>query len=330
MKYRRFGKTALEVSEIGFGAWAIGGAVKLGNLPIGWGRTDDDESMTALHTAFEEGVNFYDTADFYGLGHSEELIGNAFGNDSKVIIATKVGQKPGLSKPVEIDYSREYMLQACEASLKRLKRSYIDYYQLHVASIDHLQQGDCIEAMNHLVKQGKVRYWGISLFTYNPFPEAEYMLKYQMGDGFQLAFNMINQKAIPLFNAMHEKGYGIIARMPLQFGLLAGKFKPSMQFDETDHRSFRLTPGIINDANGLLKKLEGLCSKYKTDPASLALSFILSFPEISTTIPGIRTAVQARENSRHAVELQQEDRKLIMDMFECGFENLLSQMQKQG
>lgn len=330
MKYRQFGKTDLLVSEIGFGAWAIGGAAKVGSLPIGWGKTDDNESVRALQTAFEEGINFYDTADFYGLGHSEDLIGKVFENDDRVIIATKVGQKAGLTKPVDIDYSKEYILRACEASLRRLKRNCIDYYQLHVAGIEHLHQGECIEAMNLLQQQGKIRYWGISLFTYNPFPEAEYILQHQLGHGFQLAFNMINQKAVPLFHEMQQKGYGIIARMPLQFGLLSGKFTSSTQFDETDHRSFRITPAIIDKTNVLLQKLEGLCAKYRIDKAFLALGFILSFPEISTIIPGIRTAQQATVNSRTAIELQPEEKQLILDLYPSEFLPLLQQMQLQG
>src|SRR3989337_1469343 len=157
MNYRRFGKTGLRISETGFGAWAIGGEAKVSNVPIGWGKSDDRVSLEALQTALSQGINFYDTADFYGLGHSEELIGKAFGNSDKVIIATKVGQKPGKTKPVDIDYSKEHLLQACEASLTRLQRDQVDYYQLHVAQLLHLQQGDCLEAMQTLKQQGKIR-----------------------------------------------------------------------------------------------------------------------------------------------------------------------------
>src|SRR6478609_1114948 len=220
MNYRKFGKTDLLVSETGFGAWAIGGAAMSNGMAIGWGKTDDSESVKALETAFENGINFYDTADFYGMGHSEDLIGKTFGNSDKVIIASKVGQKVGKVKPVDVDYSKAYMLSACNASLKRLRRDSIDYYQLHIANLEHLQQGECIEAMEQLKTEGKIRYWGISIFTFNPFPEAEFILNNNLGHGFQLVFNIINQKAYPLLHRMKEQGYGIIARMPLQFGLL--------------------------------------------------------------------------------------------------------------
>ncbi|MEJ7737569.1 MAG: aldo/keto reductase [Chitinophagaceae bacterium] len=330
MNYRRFGKTDLFLSETGFGAWAIGGAAKVGDLPIGWGQTDDNESITALHTAFNQGINFYDTADFYGLGHSETLIGKVFGNSSDVIIATKVGQKPGMDRPVEIDYDRQYIVKACELSLQRLQRGHIDYYQLHVANLQHLQQGDCIQAMSDLQQQGKIRYWGISLSTYNPFPEAAYMLQNGFGHGFQLAFNIINQRALPLISEMFENGYGIIARMPLQFGLLSGKFSSSSKFEDTDHRSFRLTPEIIETANKLLAEIWPIASNYNISKAHLALSFILSFPEISTIIPGIRTDRQAIDNSAPPVALLPEERNCITALYLNGFESLLNQMQKQG
>jgi aryl-alcohol dehydrogenase-like predicted oxidoreductase len=293
MNYRKFGNTSLLVSEVGFGAWAIGGPAFAGTMPIGWGNTDDKDSIAALNKSLDCGINFYDTADFYGLGHSETLIGKVFGNSDKVIVASKVGQKLGKDKPVDVDYSKDYMISACENSLKRLKRESIDYYQLHIANINHLQQGDCLEAMELLQQQGKIRYWGISLFTFNPFPEAAYIMQHKLGNGFQLVFNIINQKALPLLQQMKQAGYGIIARMPLQFGLLAGKFTPATQFDESDHRSFRLTPAIIEQATDALQKVWPLAEQYHISRAALALSFILSFNEICTVIPGIRTAEQA-------------------------------------
>ncbi len=330
MNYRRFGKTDLLVSEIGYGAWAIGGEAKVGDVQIGWGPSDDATSIRSLHTALEQGINFYDTADFYGLGHSEALIGGVFGNSDKVLIATKVGQKPGTSKPVDIDYSKAYILEACELSLGRLHRDQIDYYQLHVANISHLQQGDCIEAMELLRKQGKIRYWGISLATYNPFPEAEYILDNQLGDGFQLVFNIINQKALPLLSKMAGQGYGVIARMPLQFGLLSGKFSATTHFPVSDHRSKRLTPEIITNANRLLEQVWPLADKYQTSRSLLALSYIMSFPEISVTIPGIRTAEQARDNTGRITPLSAEDLGQLCDLYDTGFSQLLDQMQLQG
>lgn len=219
MQYRKFGSTDLTVSEVGFGSWAIGGDAMIGSTAIGWGPADDNESMKAINAAVDAGINFFDTADIYGLGHSEELIGKTVGKNNDVIIATKVGNVARDQK-FTVDYDYDYMIGACEKSLKRLQRSVIDYYQLHTAKLSHLEHGDCIKAMQDLQQQGKIRYWGISLNTFDAEPEAAFLLKNKLGNGFQLVLNIINQKSLPLIKKAHENGYGIIVRMPLQFGLL--------------------------------------------------------------------------------------------------------------
>lgn len=285
------------VSEVGFGAWAIGGAATVGSTPIGWGQTDDAVSVKAIQAALDAGVNFFDTADFYGLGHSESLLGQTLGQRADVLIATKVGHR-NIDEKIVLDYTKGYILEACENSLRRLNREAIDYYQLHSARLPHLQLGDCIEAMEQLQQQGKIRYWGLSLNTFHPHPEADYLMEQGKGHGFQLVFNLINQRATETLHRAAAKGYGIIARMPLQFGLLTGKISASAAFETTDHRSFRLTDEILNKSLHLLQekvwpagKSEGLSE------TSLALSFILSFPEISTVIPGIRTPEQVAANT---------------------------------
>jgi aryl-alcohol dehydrogenase-like predicted oxidoreductase len=146
VQYRKFGNTDLKVSEIGFGAWAIGGEAMVGQTAIGWGDTDDVTSVAAIHAALDQGINFFDTADIYGLGHSEELLGKTIGQKNGVIIASKVGNV-SRNEQFTFDYSKEYIIQACEKSLRRLRRDSIDYYQLHSARVQHLVQGDCIEAM---------------------------------------------------------------------------------------------------------------------------------------------------------------------------------------
>ncbi|HVE60977.1 MAG TPA: aldo/keto reductase, partial [Chitinophagaceae bacterium] len=252
MHYRKFGNTNLHVSEIGFGAWAIGGNAVVGNTPIGWGKTDDEVSRKAIAAAIETGINFFDTADFYGLGHSENLLGKTLKRNNNIIIATKVGHR-NINDAITLDYSKKYILEACEASLKRLQRETIDYYQLHSARLHHLQNGECIEAMQILKQQGKIRYWGLSLNTFYPDPEAGFLMQNNLADGFQLVFNIINQRAYNLINKAGGKGYGIIARMPLQFGLLTGKFSSSTSFKPDDHRSFRLTPEVLKRALSFLE-----------------------------------------------------------------------------
>jgi aryl-alcohol dehydrogenase-like predicted oxidoreductase len=302
MNYRKFGKTDLLVSEIGFGAWAIGGAAQVGNTPIGWGKTSDEESERALLAAVDAGINFFDTADFYGFGHSEELIGKVLSNKN-VIIASKVGHR-NIHDKIVFDYSRSHILYACEESLRRLKRDTIDYYQLHTARLEHLHIGECIQAMEDLKKNGKIRYWGLSLNTFHPQPEAEYLIDNKKGDGFQLVFNLVNQRAWEVLKLASRAGFGIIARMPLQFGLLTGKFSKESKFDTGDHRGFRLTTEIIDKTNKKLdERVWPEAERLKLSKTSMVLSYILSHPEISTVIPGIRTVEQVALNTRDIRQL---------------------------
>jgi aryl-alcohol dehydrogenase-like predicted oxidoreductase len=329
MQYRKFGNTDLNLSEIGFGAWAIGGPAMIGTTAIGWGDTDDTVSVKAIHSALDAGINFFDTADIYGLGHSEKLIGKICGERRDVVIATKVGNV-ARNEEFTVDYSKDHILNACEASLKRLKRDVIDYYQLHTARLEHLQNGACIEAMLQLQKQGKIRYWGLSLNTFEPATDAEFLLNNSLGNGFQLVLNMINQKALPLMKLSAAKGYGIIARMPLQFGLLTGKFDSRVDFSENDHRKNRLTKEIIEATLSVTEPIWKLCSKYNCTKTQLALSYILSYKEISTIIPGMRTPDQVKLNTEGLFQLDAGDRQLIEEPGTSDFVKLMELIQKQG
>ena len=331
MQYRKFGNTDMKVSEIGFGTWAIGGVAEVGGIAIGWGPSDDQVSVKAIHTALDAGINFFDTADFYGLGHSESLLGDTIGNRKDVLIASKVGQKVGDDGKIRIDYTKNHIINACELSLKRLKRDCIDFHHLHVARMPHLENGECIEAMQQLQKEGKIRYWGISLITFNPFPEADFFLKNNLGNGFQLVFNLINQKALPIVSQAAEKGYGIIARMPLQFGLLSGKIKPETVFSKDDHRSYRVVPHITEAVLKILKEeVWPLCEKYQTTESGLALSYILSYPEISTVIPGIRTPEHVALNTDHLVTLGEKDKQHLQNLYQTHWLPVMDMMEKQG
>ena len=331
MKYRQFGKTDLTVSEIGFGTWAIGGAAAVGGIAIGWGNSDDEISRAALYSAMDAGINFFDTADFYGLGHSEAVLGITIGNRKDIVIASKVGQKVGFDGKIAIDYTKEYIMKACDLSLQRLKRDYIDFHQLHVARLTNLENGECIEAMQQLQKQGKIRYWGISLLTFNPSPEAEFFFNNDLGHGFQLVFNLINQKALPILQKAYQKGKGVIARMPLQFGLLSGNIQSETVFSADDHRSYRLVPHIIESVLKILQeKIWSLCDKYQTTESGLALSYILSYQEISTVIPGIRNPHQVELNTRHLIQLEETDKLYLQSLYESDWLRVMDMIEKQG
>jgi aryl-alcohol dehydrogenase-like predicted oxidoreductase len=329
MQYRKFGNTDLLVSEIGFGAWAIGGGAMIGNTAIGWGDTDDNVSIKAIHSALDAGINFFDTADIYGLGHSEELLGKIIGNKREVIIATKVGNVSRNDQFI-VDYSKEYILRACETSLKKLRRESIDYYQLHSARMQHLQKGECIAAMQQLEQQGKIKFWGISLNTFDPLPEADFFIQSKIGNGFQLVLNLLNQKTLPLLKSSAENGYGIIVRMALQFGLLTGKFDNEINFSANDHRKNRLTKDVIDASNNALNPVCALCKKYNCSKTQLALSYILSYPEVSTIIAGIRTAEQVQLNTTGLFQLDSDDRLMIEQLGTTDFVQVMDLIQKQG
>lgn len=330
MKYRQFGKTTLQVSEVGFGAWAIGGGAMVGTTAIGWGPAEDGTSQQAIYQAIDQGINFFDTADFYGLGHSEKLLGDTIGHRKDLLIATKVGHR-AIADKIVLDYSREYILKAAEESLRRLKRETIDYYQLHSARLLHFQTEACVEAMEALKKAGKIRYWGLSLNTFEPLPEAAYLMRLHKGAGFQLVFNLINQLALPLIHEAAAEGYGIIARMPLQFGLLTGKFKRDQQFAENDHRSFRLNEELMQSSLQILEeKIWPLVEKYQTTKTGLAMSYILSQPGISTVIPGIRTKEQAIENTSGIVMLEDSDRLLLENLAETDWFAIVNRLKELG
>lgn len=330
MQYRKFGKTDLLVSEIGFGAWGIGGNAMIGNIPIGWGKADDDISIAAIHKALDCGINFFDTADFYGLGHSENLLGKVLSKEKNVIFATKVGHR-NINETIQLDYSKAHIINACEESLKRLQIDAIDYYQLHSARLQHFETEECVAAMELLQQQGKIKYWGLSLNTFYPAPEANYMIQNKIGDGLQLVYNIINQRANEVLKIAAQHSYGIIARMPLQFGLLTGKFNATSNFNKDDHRSFRFNAAILKNVIEILnEKIWMLCSKYSISKTTLALSFILSYEAVSTVIPGIRTPQHVVDNTNTIVELEKRDIEWMEQVFLNDFKSVVDEMEKLG
>lgn len=319
------GKTGLNVSAVGFGAWAIGGPVNIGGVAIGWGKTDDSESLAALDAAYEAGINFIDTADFYGLGHSEELIGQWLkSRKPEVIIASKVGNTIVDGKPGQ-DFSKKHILSAIENTLRRLGVESLDLYQLHGPGLAVLEKGECLEALAELKSAGKIKHWGVSLPTQNPWITGDWMIDRKLGEHFQIVYNAINQQADDLIRRSAKAGYGIIARMPLQFGLLTGKFNRQTRFEPDDHRSFRLDPTLLNELLEAMHAFEPFVKSYQDNWLNFALQFDISHPDIHTTIPGIRTVYQAQSNAVAAMEqpLSVEDRLALTEIFQEIFDPLV-------
>jgi aryl-alcohol dehydrogenase-like predicted oxidoreductase len=295
MHYRKLGKTDLTVSEIGFGAWAIGGAADAGGTPLGWGRANDDESLAAIRRARDLGVTFFDTADSYGYGRSESLLGIVLSRRrEEVVIATKVGVVRDAEGRARKDFSREHISHAVDGSLRRLRTDYIDLYQLHNPTLADLRRDDIHEAMSRLQEVGKIRYWGVSVTTPD---EGMEIVSRGWGYALQVLYNVLNQApAKELFPMAKEKGYGIIARVPLASGLLSGKFRPDTLFAKDDVRQNFLTPKRLEEVLPRVDEAKSIIGGTARSLAEGALRFVLASDAVSTTIPGMRNVRQVEMN----------------------------------
>jgi aryl-alcohol dehydrogenase-like predicted oxidoreductase len=295
MHYRVLGKTNLRVSEIGFGAWAIGGRSEAAGTPLGWGKTSDEESLSAIRRARELGVNFFDTSDSYGFGRSESLLGIVLSRTRKdVVIATKVGVARDADGKLHKDFSRQHIQIAIDGSLKRLRTDYVDLYQLHNPTLAELRRDDIQEAMDRLQEAGKIRFWGVSITTPE---EGIEIIRNGWGYTLQVLYNALNQApAKELFPLAKEKGYGIIARVPLASGLLTGKYRPDTAFGTDDVRQNFLTPKRLEEVIPRVDEVKSIIGGTARALAEGALRFVLADDAVSTTIPGMRNVRQVEMN----------------------------------
>ncbi len=295
MQYRDLGKTGIRVSAIGFGGWAIGGATEASGTPLGWGRTSDDESLAAIRRARELGVTFFDTADSYGFGRSESLLGIVLSRyRNEVIVATKVGVVRTASGDLKKDFSRQHIFHAVDGSLKRLRTDYVDVYQVHNPTIEDLRREEIQEAMDRLQDAGKIRFWGVSVSTPD---EGLEVLRRNWGHTLQVLYNILNQApARELLPAAKEKGYGVIARVPLASGLLSGKFRIDSVFPADDIRQNFLTPRRLQDALERVDEAKSIIGGAARSLTEGALRFVLANDAVSSTIPGAKNARQVEMN----------------------------------
>ncbi len=293
MKYRKFGSTGFQVSEIGFGAWAIGGNAH-GNS---YGPTEDEESLRSIKTALDLGCTFFDTADVYGYGHSEELLGQAFkGMRDRVILATK-GGSDFYHTPPRLNFTESHLSFAVEQSLKRLGTDYIDLYQLHNPPFSVIEHGRLFDPLEKLKAQGKIRFYGISI--HDP---AEGLLALKDGKpaSIQVVYNYLRRDAAEeLFPKAIAEGVAIVAREPLANGFLTGKYTKDSIFPVGDIR--HQWPSKYQTQ--MIHQVEEFSRRITPGPLTLAqaaLKFALAQPAISTVIPGCKTAFQTEENLRTA------------------------------
>lgn len=295
MRLRSLGRTDLRVSEIGFGAWAIGGGFNIAGNPIGYGAVDEQTSLAALQRAFELGINFVDTADAYGAGLSEKLIGQALkSSPRRVYVATKVGNVRRDPEPGVQNFSRQYVLDACDQSLIRLGVNRIDLYQLHNPPINVIQGNEIWDALRELRDRGKIAYYGISIGA-----SEEGVAAIEKGgvDAIQLVYNLLEREPErTLFPLAEQRSVGIIARVPLASGLLSGKYARGHVFAADDHRSRSFAGEKLAAALGRADACRFLSDGTGRTLAQSALKFCLANSAVSIVIPGIKTPEQAEEN----------------------------------
>jgi aryl-alcohol dehydrogenase-like predicted oxidoreductase len=301
MKYRKLGANGPEVSTVGFGAWGISGR--------DWGDPDDDNSRKAIHAALDAGVNFVDTADVYGFGHSEELIRQVLDerpDKDRIVIATKAGNNfyPFIGQdhkttPFNNDYSVKHLEFAAEQSLKRLNREVLDIFQLHSPGLEILDQDDPWLALERLKKAGKIKHAGWSVLSFGETTQAHILERHHdILDVIQVRYNLLERQAEDvLFPLALKYGTGVIVRIPLLFGLLSGKFDVTSTFGENDHRRSNLSPEKLS---AYLKEFAGYKSLFNKYPAfstaQLSLRFCISHPACHTVIPGGKNPEQVQEN----------------------------------
>jgi aryl-alcohol dehydrogenase-like predicted oxidoreductase len=288
VRQRRLGRTDLQVSEIGFGAWAIGGN-KHGHS---YGPTDNAESLRTMARALDLGCTFFDTADLYGHGLSEKLLGQALEKHRQAcVIATKVGGD-FYHGPFRKNFDPDYIRFALEKSLERLRTDYIDIYQLHNPPLMMLERGTHYAVLDELKQEGKIRYYGVSV---HDAYEGTMAIATGKPDVIQVAYNFLRQDPREdLFPFAQEHDIGLIIREPLANGMLTGKYTATTTFDEGDMRT-EWPPEFLALQARLAEKAHFLVTPERT-LAQTALRFVLDAPAVSVVIPGVKTAAQAVEN----------------------------------
>ncbi len=285
MNYRRLGRTQLEVSEVGFGAWGIGKAM--------WKGAEDKASLKALHAAIDLGVNFIDTALVYGNGHSEELIGKVLEERSeRVYVATKIPPKnyrwPATGTLGE-SFPEDYVVRCVERSLRHLRVERLDLIQLHVWNPDWLEEDEWHSALWRLRDSGKISFFGVSINDHEPDSALELVASGKV-DTVQVIFNIFDQSPSDrLFPACSREDVGVIVRVPFDEGALTGKITPSTTFPKGDWRNLYFAGDRKRQVSERVARLEALLGDEAESLPALALKYCLHPGAVATVIPGMRS-----------------------------------------
>ena len=294
MRYRRLGRTGLEVSEIGYGAWGIGGAQ--------WGGADDDESIQALHRAIDLGLNFVDTALAYGEGRSERLVGRVVREREETVhVATKVPPKnriwPAEKGSALADvFPPGYVSECAEQSLRNLGTDTVDVLQLHVWNDEWADSAELIDEVDELRSSRRIRFFGISINDHQP-DNGLRLIRRGVVDTVQVIYNVFDQSPEDeLFPACREHDVGVIARVPLDEGGLTGRIDPDTEFEGDDHRAHYFRGDRKREVHERAAAIASDLGIDESDLADSALRFILSEPAVSTVIPGMRSLRNVERN----------------------------------
>jgi aryl-alcohol dehydrogenase-like predicted oxidoreductase len=312
MKYRTLGKTGLRVSTVGLGTMVHAGH---------FGPMKDSESLGAIETALDLGVNFIDTSDAYGAGYSETLLGNALkGKRDKVILATKGGNvMVGPNKGKRI-FEPDYISGVLDESLKRLQTDYIDLYQLHNPTVDVIEKGAVWEVLERAKQAGKIRHYGVSI---NTMEEGVAAVKDGRAETIQVEYNLLAQEpAETIFPLAEQANVGIIARVPLKRGILTGKLTAAdeSRFQGEDVRARSFKGEAFAKELAKAAQLGFLVHGPVKTMVQAAVAFCVAHPAVSAVIPGARNAQQMRENAAGAeVEIPTDDLKKVAELWRSGF-----------
>lgn len=294
MHQRILGKTGLSITEVGYGAWGIGNS--------GWQGADDAESLRALHTSVDLGLNFIDTALAYGAGHSEALVGQVVRERSEAItVATKIPPKNGQwpardGVPVEEAFPADHVIESTERSLRNLGLEAIDVQQFHVWSDEWLNHGDWLEAVQKLKRDGKIRFFGVSINDHQP-DNAIKLIESGVVDTVQVIYNIFDQSPEDaLFPACLQHNVGVIVRVALDEGSLTGQIGPDTTFPDDDFRNHYFQGDRKRE---VYERVQAIAADLGITPDQLpavALRYTLSHTAVSTVIPGMRSVRNVERN----------------------------------
>jgi aryl-alcohol dehydrogenase-like predicted oxidoreductase len=321
MRYRTLGGTDIAVSEVGFGVWTVSTGW--------WGEVDDARSVRLLRQAYEQGINYFDTADTYGSGKGETILADAFGHmRENVVISTKIGYdfynhtaRRGQQERPQ-NWSEGFLRFALEQSLKRLGTDYVDFLQLHNTKMDAVEDGDLFALMEAFKEEGKIRAYGVALGPkIGWLEEGVRVMRERRIDGLQMIYNILEQDpGRDLIRAAGETGTSLVVRVPHSSGMLEGKYDENTTFAQNDHRRHRPKEWLTTG----LKKVEQLGFLTESGERTLgqaALKFVLASPEVASTLPNIYGEEQIEEfaATSETPDLTEEELSRVAELYEGNF-----------